>query len=433
MAALHNIKHNLCDYTHNNQALNPIGCLKTHMLFYIILLLDVALLCFMVDQTSIYIKEAYIFFDRDSLPSYLANFAVSCVQYFFHDSLLNDYGMRLPFICLHILNCILMYNISLHILRKNTDSILSVVLFMAIPGVSAQALILSYMGILTFLCLLIVYIQIRYKRIAYELFIIVVFLDSGSAILCLALFFYALLKRKTYTIVFSMVCFGINMYQFSPIHGVPHSYVLDTLGLMALVFTPVFFVYYIAATYSYTFKKSPLLLNLIPFVGFLFIMLFSTRQKIEIESFLPPLCVGIPFFMQKILFDLRSRLPQFRMRYKIRIYGLVLFLLFGNIVLFGNKLTYYVSDVQHNFAYSFYEAKDLAKELYKRNITHINVSNSDLALRLNFYGINTSIKPTLPKYALVESNKGSIVITYGNIKVSQYAIISYDYNTTHNK
>ncbi len=247
------------------------------------------------------------------------------MQHFFHNPLFNDYGMRLPFICLHILNCILMYSISLHILHKSSDSIVCVLLFMAIPGVSAQALVLSYMGILTLLCLLIVYFQVRYKRIAYELFIIAVFLDSGAAILCLALFFYALLKRKAYTMVFSMICFGVNMYQFAPIHGVPNSYFFDTLGLMSLVFTPVLFVYYVAATYSYTFKKSPLLLHLIPFVGFLFIMLFSTRQKIEIESFLPPLCVGIPFFMQKILFDLRSRLPQFRMRYKIRIYLLCLY------------------------------------------------------------------------------------------------------------
>lgn len=431
MTTKHGTKRKVYDYTHRVQTLDSINYLKLHATFCLILLLDVALLCFMTSQTSIYIREAHDFFNKDSLPSYLANIGVSFMQHFFHNPLFNDYGMRLPFICLHILNCILMYSISLHILHKSSDSIVCVLLFMAIPGVSAQALVLSYMGILTLLCLLIVYFQVRYKRIAYELFIIAVFLDSGAAILCLALFFYALLKRKAYTMVFSMICFGVNMYQFAPIHGVPNSYFFDTLGLMSLVFTPVLFVYYVAATYSYTFKKSPLLLHLIPFVGFLFIMLFSTRQKIEIESFLPPLCVGIPFFMQKILFDLRSRLPQFRMRYKIRIYGLILFLLFGNIALFGNKITYYISNVQHNFAYSFYEAKDIAKELYRRNITHVNVPNSDLALRLNFYGINTDIKDNPPKYTLTANNKGSIIITYGNTKVAQYALIPY--KTTHKK
>ena len=402
--------------------------LRTHMLFCLALFIDIFLLCFMISEVSIYSREASNFFLNATLPDHIANCGVWLIQYFFHNPMLNDYGLRLPFVCLHIINCILLYSTAMRILHKPKDALWCAILFMSIPGVSVQALIVSYMGILTFLCLFIVYIQVQYKRIAYELFLIAIFLDSGSAILCLALFFYALLKRKTYTIIFSIVCFGINMYLFAPIHGVPNSYFLDTLGLMALVFTPVFFVYYVAATYSYTFKKEPLLLHLIPFVGFLFILLLSTRQKIEIESFLPPLCVGIPFFMQKIFFDIRSRLPQFRSRYKFRIYGLALLLALGNIILFGNKLTYYISDVRHNFAYSFYEAKEIAKELHKRNITYINIPYQDLALRLRFYGINSDSKNSPTKYALQLSPNGQIKLTYGKIKVAQYAIVPFSQN-----
>lgn len=396
--------------------------LHTHILFCFALFIDILLLCFMIGEISIYSREAKSFFLNETLSDHIANFGVWLIQYLFNNPMLNDYGLRLPFVCLHVINCILLYATSIRILNKPNDALLCVILFMSIPGVSVQALIVSYMGILTLLCLLIVYIQVRYQRIAYELFLIAIFLDSGSAILCLALFFYALLMRKTYTIVFSIVCFGINMYQFTPIHGIPHSYFLDTLGTMALVFTPIFFVYYVAATYSYTFKKEPLLLHLIPFVGFLFILLLSTRQRIEIESFLPPLCVGIPFFIQKILFDMRSRLPQFRSHYKIRFYALVLLLVFGNIILFGNKLTYYISDVKHNFAYSFYEAKEVAKALHKKNITHIYIPNSELALRLRFYGINADSTNSQPKYTLQPSSNGQIILRYGRIKVAQYSI-----------
>lgn len=429
MTLLNTTIRNLNAYIPKKTELTSIDSRTSHInaIFCFILLIDIALLCFMVSEISIYSREANSFFKNATLPDYIANFGVWAIQYIFHNPMLNDYGLRLPFVFLHTINCILLYNIALHILHKPKDVLLCVVLFMAIPGVSMQALVVSYMGILTFLCLLIVYIQIRFKRIAYELFLIAIFLDSGGAILCLALFFYALLKRKTYTIIFSIVCFGINMYKFTPIHGVPNSYFVDTLGLMSLVFTPIFFVYYVAATYSYTFKKEPLLLHLIPFVGFLFILLFSTRQKIEIESFLPPLCVGIPFFTQKMLFDMRSRLPRFRYRYKIRVYSLILLLIFGNIVLFGNKLTYYISDVRHNFAYSFYEAKEVAKALHKLNITHIYVPYSDLSLRLRFYGINTDYisKNNSPKYKLESNKNGTIVITYGNIKVAQYKIIPF--------
>lgn len=410
----------------NTESLQPDSMvLHTHILFCFALFIDILLLCFMIGEISIYSREAKSFFLNETLPDHIANFGVWLIQYLFNNPMLNDYGLRLPFVCLHFINCILLYATSIRILNKPNDALLCVILFMSIPGVSVQALIVSYMGILTLLCLLIVYIQVRYQRIAYELFLIAIFLDSGSAILCLALFFYALLMRKTYTIVFSIVCFGINMYQFAPIHGIPNSYFLDTLGTMALVFTPIFFVYYVAATYSYTFKKEPLLLHLIPSVGFLFILLLSTRQRIEIESFLPPLCVGIPFFMQKILFDIRSRLPQFRSRYKIRVYALVLLLVFGNIILFGNKLTYYISDVKHNFAYSFYEAKEVARALHKKNITHIYIPNSELALRLRFYGINDDSTNSQPKYTLQPSSNGQIILRYGRIKVAQYSIAPF--------
>lgn len=422
-------KTRLKPYVPKNSALATDSvALCVHALFCIALFVDVVLLCFMISEISIYSKEASNFFLNATLPDHIANLGVWAVQYLFHNPMLNDYGLRLPFVCLHAINCVLLYGTALHVLHKPKDALLCCILFMTLPGVSVQALMVSYMGVLTFLCLLIVYIQVRYKRIAYELFLVAIFLDSGSAILYLALFFYALLKRKTYTIVFSIVCFGINMYKFAPIYGVPHSYFLDTLGLMSLVFTPVFFVHYVAATYSYTFKKEPLLLHLIPFVGFLFILLLSTRQKIEVESFLPPLCVGIPFFTQKILFDVRSRLPQFRTRYKFRIYGLVLLLFLGNVMLFGNKLTYYVSDVKHNFAYSFYEAKEVARVLHKRNITHIYIPYKDLALRLRFYGINAESKDSGKiKYALKASPYGQIKLVYGRMKVAQYAIVPFSH------
>lgn len=401
-------------------ALNSIS-LHTHALFCLALFIDVSMLCFMISEISIYSKEARGFFSNSTLPDHIANFGVGVIQYFFHNPMLNDYGLRLPFVCLHIINCILLYAISIHILRKPKDALLCVLLFMSLPGVSVQALVVSNMEILTFLCFLIVYVQVRYRRIAYELFLIIIFLDSCGAILCLAMFFYAISARKNYTIIFSMVCFGINMYLFAPIHGVPNSYFTDTLGLMAIVFTPVFFVYYISISYNYTFSKEPLLLHFIPFIGFIFILLISTRQKIDVESFFPILCVGIPCFIQRVSFSISSLLPQFRFNYKMRVYILVLFLAFENIMLFGNKLTYLFVE-KHNFAYSFYEAKEVAKALYERNITNINVPYTDLALRLRFYGINADSK-SMPKYTLRASTKGQIKIIYCNVKVAQYAIV----------
>lgn len=404
----------------------PNAYYKTHILFCVLLIFDIFLLIFMIEQTSIYIKEAEGFFLDSRFCYHLANFGVACINFLFQDPLLNDYGLRLPFVFIHIINCVLIYNISLLVLRKANDALLCAVLFMMIPGVSIEALIVSNVGIITFIALLLIFYQIKYNKILYTPLVVIVFLDSGGAILCLALFFYALLHRKTRTLLFAIVCFGINMSIFSPIHGVPQSYFLDTIGFLSLLFSPALFIYYVAVLYFYTFHNKSSLLNLIPFIGFIFILLLSTRQQIKIESFLPPLSVGLPIFVQKILFDIRCRLPQFRWRYYVRVWIVLLFLLLGNLGLFGNKLTYLVTH-ERNYAYSFYEAKEIARELHKRKITYIEIPNQKLKLRLKFYGINATSQGIPPVYMLRESNNGSIKIMYFGTIVSQYQIVKNNF------
>ncbi|RDU66743.1 hypothetical protein CQA53_02950 [Helicobacter didelphidarum] len=402
------------------ESYNPL--FRTHLFFCILLLLDFLLLFFMVSEISIYSKEAEEFFENNKFSYHLANLGVTYINYFFQDPLLNDYGLRLPFIFIHICSCIVMYNIGLLVLTKPNDALLCVLIFMMIPGINLEALIVSNVEIITLVSLMLVYYQLRFNRILYAPLIFVIFLDSGGAILCLALFFYALFHRKPKTLVFSVICFGINMSIFTPISGVPHSYFLDIIGLLAILFTPILFVYYVAILYNYTFHNKPTLLNLIPFIGFIFIFLLSTRQQIRIESFLPELSVGLPLFVQKVLFNIRCRLPQFRSRYVLRLCLVVIFLLLGDIILFGNKITYYFVK-NKNFAYSFYGAKEIAKQLYAQGITSIEIPHHELNLRLKFYGINAKESETRPALKLIQANYGKIHVEYCGMIIAQYAIV----------
>ncbi|RDU71335.1 hypothetical protein CQA66_06590 [Helicobacter aurati] len=401
-----------------------------HLIFCILLILNCLLLLWFIAQTSIYSQEAIRFFHfQDSHANLgrefsaafcykLAFIGVSIVQWLGIHAIYNDFGLRAPFLLLHICNCVLLYIIALKMLRKAQDSLLCVGIFMLIPGISVSALVVSNTSVLIFLSLLIIYWQVIHNRIAYPLFVVAIFLDSGGSILCLALFFYALYYRKNKTIIFAILCFGINMYLFAPIYGVPKSYFLDTIGFLAIIFTPVFFVYYCAYLYFYTLHNTPSFVNVIAFIGFIFVLLLSIRQPIKADSFIPFLVVGIPVFVDKMQTELRVRLPQFRIKYLIRIGCIASFLIFGNIILFGNKLTYYFSN-EHNFAYPFYAAKEIAKELYAKNITHIQVEGN-LGIRLAFYGINTD--STAP-YQLIQIRNGNINIVYGKHTVAQYGII----------
>ena len=389
------------------------------------------MLLWFIGETSIYsqevihlasLEDSSLSFDR-SLGFFfcykLANLGVSIVGKLGLSPIYNDFGLRLPFLLIHLANCLLLYKISLRILKKPKDALLCAGIFMLIPGISVGALVVSNISLLLFLTLFIIYVEERQRFLIYPAIACAVFLDAGASILCLGLFFYSLCYRHNWILVFSVVCFGINMYLFAPIFGVPKSYFLDTIGFLAIVFTPVLFIYYCAYLYSYTFHNPPSLLNLIAFIGFIFVLLLSTRQSIKADSFLPLLSVGLPIFVDKMMRELRVRLPQFRLKYRIRLVLVFLFLAIGNLVLFGNKLTYYFSS-EHNFAYSFYEAKEIAKQLHDKGLVTIQVDGI-LGSRLAFYGIDTSPNPKAPK--LIPSKNGEIRLIYGSFVLASYSVV----------
>lgn len=387
--------------------------------FILVMIVNVSILLIMVNETSIYYKEAILVEKNNEFAGFLANISLSFFHLFSKDYLLNDFFARAPFILFHILNCILLYLISLQILRKKSHVIFCVILFVSVPGVSIQSLLISKAVVITFISLLISYIHLKWNQIAYPLFVVAIFLDQSSSILFLALFFYSLINHKNIALVFAMLCFALNMYIFSPIRGVPYAYFLDTVGIMALLFSPIFFIYYCYAIYSSSFHKNVKLINLIPLIGIIFTLLLSIRQEINLESFIPVIIIGIPFLVLKLMSDLNIRLSKFRGVYRSRIAAIILFLVFENLILFGNKITYLFSP-HLNFAYSFYGAKEIAINLGRMGIDQIFVDDSNLSIRLKFYGIDTS-----DEIRLTPAYHGDFDIRFLGVNIASYKVTKY--------
>ncbi|PAF49667.1 hypothetical protein BKH43_06580 [Helicobacter sp. 13S00401-1] len=379
--------------------------LLNHFYFLVLLTLHVIILLVMINEISIYYKEALLVAKDNSLPAYIANLSI---EFFGH----NDFALRVPFLILHIINTTLLYLISLKVVRRKEDALLVVFIFMLIPGVNIIALLVSKSSIILLITLLIVFLKLYFRHISYVLFIVISFLDSSGAVLLLSLFFYGLIFKNIKILVFSIVFFGINMYIFSPIRGVPEAYFLDTLGLFAMLLSPLLFIYYCYAIYDSVLSKATLL-NLIPFVGIIFILLLSTRQEIDIESFFPPLLVGLPLLVVKILSDIRLRLKVYARAYTFRLVIILIVAFLSTALLLGNKITYLFTK-EPNFAYSFYEAKEIAHDLKAMGITHIQVYSDTLRERLKFYGISNGdrykLEPFYPRKNKTFEN--AIVIKY---------------------
>ena len=167
--------------------------------------------------------------------------------------------------------------------------------------------------------------------------------------------------------------------------------------------------------YRIWIKEAKNLLWFVCITAFLFCLFLSIRQRLELENYLPFCIISVPILVRVFFSSYRVRLPMFRRGYKILASFAVASLLAGFLfVLFNETLYGVLKDPTKHFVYRYHVAKELAKELKDRGIEKIFTDDKKLALRLKFYGINTSEDADLRLLNL------SLSDNYDNIAVSKF-------------
>lgn len=380
--------------------------------FFAFLLLDCFFLLFMSSEISISYREALSYFSQNSFAGGIANISTRWFG-------ANDIALRLPFLFAHLGSLSLLFGICNHYLKKPIDSLLCVGIFALLPGINVIAILVSKSVFVLFFAFLLCYLHIkRFNAIFFPLCFVASFLDYSFSIIFLALLLYAFRHKHNHTLLFSLVCFGINMYFFKPqINGVPSGHFLDTIGLLALLYSPILFVYYVYTLYHRITKKEHTLILYIGATSILFTLLLSLRQEIDLHTFLPLSAVGLPVMIKVFMHDLRIRLKNFRHAYVRRFYILLLPLLFEFSLLAGNKVIFLFD--KHHFLDNVYYAKEIAKELKERDIYALQTSPR-LQEQLRFYGIKNS-----PSLQLFAQKGGEIKVKYLGVIVREYALKTY--------
>lgn len=352
---------------------------------FLVLTLDFLALGYGISTLSISYYEAKLYFDDDSLTAFIAHLGTTLLGQ-------NDFGLRLPFVLIHCLSAILLYFYALKITKTQKDALFSLVLFLLLPGTVASALCVNEASLVICLSLLVLCAyEYGFKKCFYILLVLVLFVDSSFAVLFLSLFFYALYKKDLPFVFFTLALFGasVGMYEFD-YSGKPKGYFLDTLGIFAACFSPLVFVYYFYVIYRLAFKPQKPMLWFIMATSFLFCLIFSMRQKLYLEDFLPFCVICTPLLISSLMNSYRIRLPNLRLKYTIFIECASIFLLFCYIlIIFNSSLYVFTKNPQKHFVYNYHTAKDLALELKEKGIKRIK-TDEDMQLRLKFYGINSS-------------------------------------------
>lgn len=142
-----------------------------------------------------------------------------------------------------------------------------------------------------------------------------------------------------------------------------------------------------------------------------------------LEDFAPFVVLAIPLMIKVFFNSYRVRLPQFR-KYHNAIFSFVIItLVFNTGISFLNQPLYaLMHDPSKHFAINYHIAKELAVELKKLGITKVNVKDSKMALRLQFYGIQSDDSYRLTNTKEVEGYQDKIDIIYYGVTVKTFYV-----------
>lgn len=351
-------------------------------LFYLSLIVISAVLLLTANTLSISYKEALNVFVNTSLLSIITNSSI----YIFGQ---NDLALRVPFLIFYMASAFLMYQVTKDFFKYEIDRLVSVIVFMLLPGLLSASILVNSAIIVTFFTLLYIYYYKKTNEHSYLLLVLFLFLDNSFAVFFLALFFYSLNIKDNKLLTVSLIFFGISMaiYGFET-GGKPRGFFVDTFGIYASIFSPLIFLYFVYSIYRTAIKETRDIIWYISATSLLFSLVISLRQRVYIEDFAPFVVIFLPYMIRIFMHTYRVRLPQFRYRHKyFAIASLVLLFINVSLTLYNKPIYLFLEKPQKHFAYKYNFVKDLAKELKTNNINYIDSDDGELLLRLKFYGI----------------------------------------------
>lgn len=370
-----------------------------------------------ISDLSISYQEAVVFFDKKSILHYIV--VLSCKIFG-----QNDLGLRLPFVVFYLLSAFLMFEICKFELKRQLDRYLCVGIFMILPGVLSSAILVNEAVLVIFLSLLFVLLYLNNQKKYYVLLVICLFVDNSFAIFYLALFFYGIFKKDSKLFSLALALFTISMYLYGfDVSGKPKGYFLDTIGIYSAVFSPLVFLYFIYAIYRITIKEEKNLLYFIAFVSFMFALLFSLRQKLMLEDFLPFSVISLPIVIKVFLNSYRVRLPKHRKVHFIFFTFILSSLVLNSLLTIFNKPLYiFTKTPKKHFVYKYHIAKELSIWLHKNGYKAISSKDKDMLKRLKFYAISESESLILEEIKPKNARENDFLIKYSGKDITAFRI-----------
>lgn len=335
-------------------------------------------------------------------PSVTTHFSASNLH--FGDAFLEDFAFkwfffRLPMLLFAFANAFLLVRVSKFYLKRANDDLLCLLVWLALPFNIAAAVILNEASLVIFTTLLAVLFYERKKPVYLALTLLAALFLTQALPLCLALFLFGLYARDNTTALIGLFALLVSLYSadIASLVIFKQSYLLQTLLVFALSFSPLVFFWFIYGIYRIGVQQKRRLLWFVAFCSFFICVFLSIRQKPNYAIFLAYSVVLVVMMTQTFLSSYRIRLPIFRRFHRV-VAWLLAFSLVSNLV-FAFFLNPFFKTFDSKLYTTFYAVKPFAQELKNRGFTTLCGSDK-LARALGFYGIAHEAKEPLRRVSL---------------------------------
>lgn len=307
------------------------------------------------------------------------------------------FGLRVVFVTVSMLDIYLFYLMIKNRFKNSKDTLITLLLFVSLPGVIASSVLVSDSPFaILFTVLTIIFIKKGRLIFAALSMSALMFTNTASFILYLAVSLYAIHNRKNRLFIVSIILFVIAILtQHYPLSGKPQGHFLELLGIYSAVFSPLLFIYYFYSLYRSLLENRRDILWYIAFSALSVSLLLSIRQKIHITDFSPYLLIGIPIAVEVYFRSLRVRMRRFQTAYRVPMYVVIFTLLLSSSVLILNGPIYYLfKDRVSVFITPVYRVYEKSSDMIKKG--HTCYRHKDFPSKyidvIRFYGLQKECK-----------------------------------------
>jgi hypothetical protein len=352
-------------------------------LFYIFILLYTTALYYLATTLPIGPNEAKVYYTDTSVLFFLTHFANSWFG--------NGLDFRFPFLFFGVINIPLFFMMSKIYCSDTNQSYLATTIFALLPGIITASVIVNIAVLVITLVLLFIILHDKKQRVLQGIVMLALLLiHDASIIFFIALAIFSALRRDKRLFVIVIILAGVALLYFNglDIGGRPKGKFLELIGLYVALFSPLLFIYFFYALYRIWLRESKDILWYISFTAFIFSIILSLRQKVDMTDFAPYVIISVVLMLVTYHKTIGVRLPQFQKGYKMG-YQLVIgsLIVVSMTIVFHKTLFIIMDDKTKHFAYPFYKPYWIVKELEEIEQNCYTARKQKVQYQLKYYGV----------------------------------------------